>query len=720
MKVMIHKIHRGKALPSVEVGGSYQIIGDNQSVHDYSTVVFPREIADCQTCHDGPDGDLWKTRPSKKNCTSCHDTTSFDGVIPPGMVPHSGGKQPDTAACNACHPPVGKVAGLTETHLIDAYDPAVPLVEVTLLSVANSTPGEQPTITFTVTVGGAPRDLTTLPLTLLRAAISGPNTDYASYWQTTINGTGARGTLALIDAATGTHRYTFPASAAIPLTATGSYTVSMEGYWQPSSQPLSATLSPSLAFAVTDPVAVPRRVIADNDGCNACHRDMSGHGGARRGVQYCIVCHNANNPNDERAPHLEGETIAIPTVDFKVMIHKIHAGVHLTEPYFLGGFPAPTKANPNGTQIDFGKVRFPGILSNCAKCHADGTWRLPVADGVLPTRMEYRTCAEDPAADSDSYCDELHRVGLLAYASRDRGLHELPRPPGDPRPRHGHDCSQRRRELRHLPRSGRALGRGPRARHPLTCARRGVAPVYKSTDAGGTWKPAKERLCGFALAIDPAISSTPYVGSYGGVFKSTDAGRTWQAASKGLPLLDVVSALAVDPTAPTTLYAGTYFSVFKSTDGGDTWRAANSGLPSRTRVHTLIIDPFMPNTVYAGTDRGLFVIEQVCVGNRRGNGRVTIDELVTLVRIALGTSSVSACEPGDVDHDGRITVDEVIEALTLAWTAACEQTGRQAHRPASRSTSPSVPASAEMALSRVRNSVQAPAARFARRAMSAH
>jgi OmcA/MtrC family decaheme c-type cytochrome len=320
------------------------------------------------------------------------------------MVPHSGGKQPDTASCNACHPPRGKVAGITETHLIDAYDPAVPLVDVTLLSVANSAPGEQPTVTFTVTVGGAPRDLTTLPLTSLRAAVSGPNTDYASYWQTTINGSGASGTLALIDAATGTHRYTFPLSAAIPLTATGSYTVSMEGYWQPTGQPRSATLSPSLAFAVTDPVAVPRRGIADNDGCNACHRDVNGHGGARKGVQYCIVCHNPNNPNDERAPHVEDETIAVPTVDFKVMIHKIHAGEDLTEPYFLGGVPAPGSANPNGTQIDFGKVRFPGILSNCANCHAHGTWRLPVVDGVRPTRMEYRTCIEDPAADGDSYC----------------------------------------------------------------------------------------------------------------------------------------------------------------------------------------------------------------------------------------------------------------------------------------------------------------------------
>jgi OmcA/MtrC family decaheme c-type cytochrome len=391
-------------LPSVAAGGTYQIIGFNQSVNDYSTVVFPREIAQCSVCHDGTDGDVWSTRPSKKTCTSCHDLTSFDAVIPPGMVAHSGGVQPDTAPCNVCHPSTGSLAGITEKHLIDALDPAVPLVDVALLSVAYAAPGEQPIVTFTVTVGGVPRDLTVQPLTSLRAAISGPNSDYASYWQTTINGSGASGTLALVDATTGTHTYTFPASAAIPLTATGSYTVSMEGYWQPAGQPRSAALSPSLAFAVTDATAVPRRVVADNDGCNACHRDVQGHGGGRKGVQYCIVCHNPNNPNDERAPHVEGATVALNTVDMKVMIHKIHAGEDLTEPYVLGGFPTPNATNPNGTQVDFGEVRFPGILSNCANCHADGTWRLPVADGVLPSRMEVRTCIEDPAADADSYC----------------------------------------------------------------------------------------------------------------------------------------------------------------------------------------------------------------------------------------------------------------------------------------------------------------------------
>jgi len=41
-KPMIHKIHRGAELPSVEAGQPYIIVGRNQGVEDFSTVKFPR------------------------------------------------------------------------------------------------------------------------------------------------------------------------------------------------------------------------------------------------------------------------------------------------------------------------------------------------------------------------------------------------------------------------------------------------------------------------------------------------------------------------------------------------------------------------------------------------------------------------------------------------------------------------------------------------------
>jgi hypothetical protein len=51
-EVMIHKIHMGAMLPSVQAGKPYQLIGFNQAVSDFSTVVFPANIENCQMCHE--------------------------------------------------------------------------------------------------------------------------------------------------------------------------------------------------------------------------------------------------------------------------------------------------------------------------------------------------------------------------------------------------------------------------------------------------------------------------------------------------------------------------------------------------------------------------------------------------------------------------------------------------------------------------------------------
>ncbi len=56
MPVMTHKIHMGEDLPSVKAGKPYQIIGNSQSVYDYSTVAFPVNqdvpAGRCEFCHE--------------------------------------------------------------------------------------------------------------------------------------------------------------------------------------------------------------------------------------------------------------------------------------------------------------------------------------------------------------------------------------------------------------------------------------------------------------------------------------------------------------------------------------------------------------------------------------------------------------------------------------------------------------------------------------------
>ena len=81
MAVFIHKIHRGKDLPSVVAGKPYKIIGNAQSVHDYSTVGYPQDIRNCETCHDPKAGamqqEAYLLHPTRAACGSCHDDVNF-------------------------------------------------------------------------------------------------------------------------------------------------------------------------------------------------------------------------------------------------------------------------------------------------------------------------------------------------------------------------------------------------------------------------------------------------------------------------------------------------------------------------------------------------------------------------------------------------------------------------------------------------------------------
>lgn len=153
--------------------------------------------------------------------------------------------------------------------------------------------------------------------------------------------------------------------------------------------------------------------------------------------------------------------------------------------------------------------------------------------------------------------------------------------------------------------------------------------VYKSTDAGKTWKHAGlEGTYTIArIVIHPTNPDIVYVAATGhewttnpdrGVFKTTDGGATWQ---KILYVNEKVGAndLVMDPQAPDTLYAATWNrirrrwsdpvpggedSLFKTTDGGKTWTPINNGLPDTNFTGRIGIDlsRTKPSVIYAYVD----------------------------------------------------------------------------------------------------------------------
>jgi OmcA/MtrC family decaheme c-type cytochrome len=70
-------------------------------------------------------------------------------------------------------------------------------------------------------------------------------------------------------------------------------------------------------------------------------------------------------------------------VDFKTMVHSIHAGGFRETPFVVIGRDSSIN--------DFSGVRFPATLSNCVNCHIDangkGTFELPLKSSVLGTTI---------------------------------------------------------------------------------------------------------------------------------------------------------------------------------------------------------------------------------------------------------------------------------------------------------------------------------------------
>jgi hypothetical protein len=55
-----------------------------------------------------------------------------------------------------------------------------------------------------------------------------------------------------------------------------------------------------------------------------------------------------------------------------------------------------------------------------------------------------------------------------------------------------------------------------------------------------------------------------------------------------------------------------------------------------------------------------------CVGDCNGDGRVTVDEMVRGVSIALGATPIAACPAMDRNQDSEIGIFELINAVSNA------------------------------------------------------
>jgi OmcA/MtrC family decaheme c-type cytochrome len=246
-----------------------------------------------------------------------------------------------------------------------------------------------------------------------RFVISGPQTDFGGaanpdpsqppppYFQPSAVGTAPNGVLSDL-AADGTFTFTTDANNSLPATAAGTWRAGLEvrhtvyidlPYEQTGVSVTEAAENQVVDFSVDGSAVTPRRMPVETAACEGCHSEFSFgfslHGNLRNQVEYCVLCHNPNKTDFDRARNaiaLGGSTMN-ETINFKHLIHKLHRGEAMAaDSYVIYGFGS---APLNFTPHDFKEIRFPGNLADCGKCHTGDSYTLPLAEGapVLPTRL---------------------------------------------------------------------------------------------------------------------------------------------------------------------------------------------------------------------------------------------------------------------------------------------------------------------------------------------
>ncbi len=398
MKVMIHKLHNGRNLPSVATGKKpYFIVGYGLNVFDFGAGAWSQDVRNCTTCHQkAAQADNWKNAPSRAACGSCHDGINWETgkALYPGVKDHAAGPQKDDKACKTCHAADGQEfdASVAGAHVIPAKSKQLKGMAYTLDS-ATAKAGEKPVVEFTLK-DGAGAALDANKVDFIEVVLAGPTTDYARTIREMINQVTVppaapfvrAGTL--VDLGGGKFRYTFAAT--LDATWKGSVGVGMAAYKNTTIKGndgkdvvvREGNVNPVKYASVDGSPVVPRRAVVKRENCNQCHLDLGSpaafavHGGIRRSPEYCVLCHTPNATDEAARPK---DKLPPETIHLKYMVHSLHMGAERDTPTeFFGRAVART--------ADIGFPTASG-QRNCTKCHVGTSYTLPLPAGVLPTTI---------------------------------------------------------------------------------------------------------------------------------------------------------------------------------------------------------------------------------------------------------------------------------------------------------------------------------------------
>ena len=168
----------------------------------------------------------------------------------------------------------------------------------------------------------------TISLSFIAAVIPNNQEQYTSYTTRTATGTvlattqqaGADSGGISTQVGNGQYQYTFHTRAPSGFDASATHTIGIYGSRNLTIFNLGTDYASTTFNFVPNGAAVTHtRNIIQTASCNACHDQLSAHGGSRRGLDMCVLCHTpqTTDPNT-------GDTL-----DAKVFFHKIHMGENL-------------------------------------------------------------------------------------------------------------------------------------------------------------------------------------------------------------------------------------------------------------------------------------------------------------------------------------------------------------------------------------------------------
>jgi OmcA/MtrC family decaheme c-type cytochrome len=274
----------------------------------------------------------------------------------------------------------------------------------------------------------------TISLSFVAATIPNGQEQYVAY--TTRSATGAvSGTVMQPGAdsggtttslGSGQYTYTFK-TLATNFDSTATQTIGIYGSRNLSAYNLNTDYaSTTYNFVPNGSKVVTTRDVVRDASCDRCHDQLSFHGGSRRGIALCVMCHTPQGVDPDTGN----------TLDMKVMAHKIHLGSSLPsviagKPYQFIGF--------NNSVSDFSKVVDPANAERCTVCHDQKSGAAQAtAYLTAPTRttcgschdnVNFATGANHPAGPepNDSQCATCHTPqGATDFDASIAGAHVVP------------------------------------------------------------------------------------------------------------------------------------------------------------------------------------------------------------------------------------------------------------------------------------------------------